>query len=178
MGAMATRRRNDQGRRAIVFALAALPVLSGAGRAAAADETPWGLVHASSHYPLPRELAITPRALDDHPDKRRLLRGLADAMRQTGLAYVAAGGRLALNFDTEIERVPQTLRRGIRDTRGRVKFLIAMTVDEEGSGRRLWSGEISYLGAPQDEAAIFDQILRLLVDEIGRSAKPRGFSLE
>jgi hypothetical protein len=56
--------------------------------------------------------------------------------------------------------------------------MIAMTVDDETSGRRLWSGEVSYLGAPNDEAAIFDQILRLLVEEIGRTARPRGFTLE
>jgi hypothetical protein len=66
----------------------------------------------------------------------------------------------------------------VRDTRGRVKFAIVMTLDEEASGRRLWSGEASYLGAPNDESTIFDQILRILADEIGRTTKLRGFDLE
>jgi hypothetical protein len=180
---MATRRPSDARRRGVVAGLAALAALAGLApiAVAEAEEPPkidWGRIHASVHHPLPVGSSITPRVLDDHPDKRRLIRGLADGLRQAGLSYRAAGGALSLNFDTEIERVPQTLQRGVRDTRGRVKFLIAMTVDEEQSGRRLWTGEVSYLGAPQDEAAIFDQILRLLVDEIGRSSKARGFTLE
>lgn len=172
---MATFRPSDPGRRGFAAGLAALVA---AGPAAGQDAPEWGQIHASSHYPLPPGQTIAPRALDDHPDNRRLIRGIADALRQTGKQAAASGAPLALNFATEIERVPQTLQRGIRDSRGRVKFVIAMTVDEERSGRRLWSGEVSYLGAPNDEAAIFDQILRLLVEEIGRTAGLRGFTLE
>lgn len=172
---MDTRLRSDIGRRAAIAGAAALAAAS----PAAAQQVPeWGFLHASSHHPMPAGAAITPRALDDHPDKRRLVRGIADALRQSGQGYRASGAPLTLNFDTEIERVPQVLQRGVRDARGRVKFMLAMTVDEETSGRRLWSGEVSYLGAPNDEAAIFDQILRMLVEEIGRSTKPRGFTLE
>jgi hypothetical protein len=172
---MDTRLRSDVARRALIAGAAAL---AATGPAAGQSAAQWGFIHASSHHPLPPGAAITPRVLDDHPDKRRLLRGIGDALRQSGQGYRASGGQLALNYDTEVERVPQTLQRGVRDARGRVKFMIAMTVDDETSGRRLWSGEVSYLGAPNDEAAIFDQILRLLVEEIGRTARPRGFTLE
>lgn len=171
---MDTPLRSDIARRALIAGAAALA----AAPAAAQSAPEWGFLHASSHHPMPAGAAITPRALDDHPDKRRLLRGIGDAMRQSGQGYRASGAPLTLNFDTEIERVPQVLQRGVRDARGRVKFMIAMTVDEEATGRRLWSGEVSYLGAPNDEAAIFDQILRMLVEEIGRTARPRGFTLE
>lgn len=172
---MDTRLRSDVARRALIAGAAAL---AATGPAAGQSAAQWGFIHASSHHPLPPGAAITPRALDDHPENRRLLRGLADALRQSGHPYRANGGALALNFETGIERVPQTLQRGVRDTRGRVKFAIVMTLDEEASGRRLWSGEASYLGAPNDESTIFDQILRILADEIGRTTKLRGFDLE
>jgi hypothetical protein len=173
---MATPRRSDAGRRALL--LAGFATAFAASPAASQAAPGWGQLHASSHHPVPGGAAITPRALDDHPENRRLLRGLADALRQSGHPYRANGGALALNFETGIERVPQTLQRGVRDTRGRVKFAIVMTLDEEASGRRLWSGEASYLGAPNDESTIFDQILRILADEIGRTTKLRGFDLE
>jgi hypothetical protein len=174
---MATCRRSDAGRRALLAGLTgivAIATVPAGGQVAPV----WGQLHASSHHPVPGDATITPRALDDHPENRRLLRGLADALRLSGRAYRARGGALTLNFETEIERVPQTLQRGVRDTRGRVKFAIVMTLDEETSGRRLWSGEASYLGAANDESAIFDQILRVLADEIGRTTKLRGFDLD
>lgn len=173
---MATRRRSDPGRRLL---LAALPLaLAPRAALARADAVEWGLVHGSVHLPLPDGLAMSPRALDDRPENVRILRKLGDALRQSGRRYQASGAPLALNFETEVERVPQRLHRGIADTRGRVKFAIAMTVDEAAGGRRFWSGEASYLAPPSDEQAVFDQIARLLVEEIGRSSRARGFTLE
>ena len=104
---------------------------------------------------------------------------LGDALRQAGRPIGRDGGAgLTLNFDTEIERVPQKLQRGINDTRGRVKFALTMTVDDGRSGQRLWTGEASYLAAPNDEALVFNQLAQMLVQEIGKTSKVRGFSLE
>ncbi len=172
---MATHRPSEARRRlvlALPLALAPAPLLA---QGAAVE---WGQVHGTVHMPLPAGLAISPRALDDRPANVRILRKLGDALRQAGRRYQASGAPLALNFETEVERVPQRLHRGVADTRGRVKFAISMTVDEDASGRRFWSGEASYLAPPNDEAAVFDQIARILVDEIGRSSRARGFTLE
>ena len=172
---MATRRRSDPGRRLVLALPLALAPVAALSRGPGVE---WGVVHGSVHAPMPEGLAISPRALDDRPENLRILRKLGDALRQAGRRYQAAGAPLALNFDSEVERVPQRLHRGVADTRGRVKFAISMTLDEAASGRRFWSGEASYLAPANDEAAIFDQIARLLVDEIGRSSRARGFTLE
>jgi hypothetical protein len=136
--AMATRRRSDPGRRLVLALPLALAPVAALSRGPGVE---WGVVHGSVHAPMPEGLAISPRALDDRPENLRILRKLGDALRQAGRRYQAAGAPLALNFDTEVERVPQRLHRGVPDTRGRVKFAISMTIDEAASGRRFWSGE-------------------------------------
>ncbi|MFM8680950.1 MAG: hypothetical protein ACKOGH_15310 [Alphaproteobacteria bacterium] len=172
---MDTRRRSDPGRRLLI----ALPLaLAPAAALARGEAVEWGQVHGSVHAPMPEGLAISPRALDDRPENIRRLRKLGDALRQAGRRSPPSGAPLALNFDTEVERVPQRLHRGVADTRGRVKFAISLTIDEAASGRRCGSGAASYLAPANDEATIFDQIARVLVDEIGRSPRVRGFTLE
>jgi len=138
----------------------------------------WGQIHAAAHQPLPRERPIAVRPLDDKPGDVQLARRFSDALRRAGRQGAPMGGALALNFETEIERVPQTLQRGITDTRGRVKFLIVATVDDPASGQRLWSAQASYLGAPNNEAVIFAQLAQFLVDELGKTVRTRGFTLE
>lgn len=139
----------------------------------------WGQIHGTSHQPVSATAPVVPRALDDKPQNVQILRRLGDALRQAGRPVGRDGGAgLTLNFDTEIERVPQKLQRGINDTRGRVKFALTMTVDDGRSGQRLWTGEASYLAAPNDEALVFNQLAQMLVQEIGKTSKVRGFSLE
>lgn len=163
-------------RRLLVAALAAAatPVL--------AQQPPaieWGQIYGTSHQPVPQAAALAPRALDDKPQNLQILRRLGDALRQAGRAARGDGAPgLTLNFDTEIERVPQRLQRGVNDTRGRVKFALTMTVDDGRTGQRMWSGEASYLAVPNDETLIFNQLAQMLVQEIGKTSKVRGFTLE
>lgn len=156
--------------------------LSAAALPARAQKPPaieWGQIHGTSHQPVPAAAALAPRALDDKPQNLQILRRLGDALRQAGRPVGRDDGAgLVLNFDTEIERVPQKLQRGINDTRGRVKFALTMTVDDGRSGQRLWSGEASYLAAPNDETLVFNQLAQILVQEIGKTSKVRGFTLE
>lgn len=158
--------------------LAALPVAQ-----AQQPVVEWGQIHTTTHGPAAqveaaRGRSVAARPLDDKPADVQLARRFTDALRRAGHPVAASGAQLALNFETEIERVPQTLQRGIADTRGRVKFVILATLDDAASGQRLWSGQASYLGAPNNEAAIFAQLAQLLVDELGRTSRVRGFTLE
>ncbi len=138
----------------------------------------WGQIHGTSHKPAPANAPIQVRALDDRPANAQLARRLTDSLRRAGRATAATAAALTLNFDTEIERVPQRLQRGITDTRGRVKLVLTATLDETASGQRLWSGEASYLGYANEEAAIFAQLAQMLVEEIGKTSRVRGFALE
>ena len=140
----------------------------------------WGQIHGTSHQPVAARAAVTPRPLDDKPENLQILRRLGDALRQAGRPTRADAGPegFVLNFDTEIERVPQKLQRGVNDTRGRVKFALTMTVDDPRSGQRLWTGEASYLALPNDETVVFNQLAQMLVLEIGKSSRVRGFTLE
>jgi hypothetical protein len=158
---------------------AALAVAAG-GAQAQAPAIEWGQIHGTSHQPVAASAAVAPRALDDKPENIQILRRLGDALRQAGRPVRAEGGAgtLILNFDTEIERVPQKLQRGINDTRGRVKFALTMTVDDGRNGQRLWTGEASYLAVPNDETVVFNQLAQLLVLEIGKTSRVRGFTLE
>jgi hypothetical protein len=164
-------------RRDLLAAALASAALPARGQQAPAIE--WGQVYGTGHQPVPAGAALSARPLDDKPQNMQILRRLGDALRQAGRSLRNdPGTRLVLNFDTEIERVPQTLQRGVSDTRGRVKFALTMTVDDAQSGQRLWSGEASYLAAPNDETLVFNQLAQLLVQEIGKTSKVRGFTLE
>jgi hypothetical protein len=164
-------------RRHLLAALLAAVAWPARGQQATTIE--WGQIYGISHQPVPAAAALSARALDDKPQNMQILRRLGDALRQAGRPLRNdPGTRLMLNFDTEIERVPQKLQRGVNDTRGRVKFALTMTVDDAQSGQRLWTGEASYLAAPNDETLVFNQLAQLLVQEIGRTSKVRGFTLE
>lgn len=164
-------------RRRALIAVALAAVAGGAHAQAPAIE--WGQIHGTSHQPVPPGAAVAPRPLDDKPENLQILRRLGDALRQAGRPFRSdAGAGLTLNFDTEIERVPQKLQRGINDTRGRVKFALTMTVDDGRSGQRLWTGEASYLALPNDETVVFNQLAQMLVQEIGKTSRVRGFTLE
>jgi len=164
-------------RRRLILALAALGLL-GQAWAQAPGRPEWGQIHAFSHHAFPDAAALLPRLLDDHPEHARLLPIMASALRQSGRVVGDGQAPLQLSLETEVALVPTTLHRGVADTRGRVKFVVALTVDERESGRRLWSGEISYLAPENDGPSILDQIVRLLVPEIGRAVRPRGFTLD
>ncbi len=138
----------------------------------------WGQIHGTSHKPVPGNLPIAVRALDDRPANVPIARRLVDALRRTNHQIGPAAAPLTLNFDTETERVPQRLQRGITDTRGRVKFVLTATLDETATGQRLWSGEASYLGFANEESSIFAQLAQMLVEELGKSSRVRGFALE
>ena len=158
--------------------LAAALALTAARARAQQPAIVWGQIHGTSHKPAPGNLPIPVRALDDRPANAPIARRLADALRRTGHQTAPAAAPLTLNFDTEIERVPQRLQRGITDTRGRVKFVLTATLDETATGQRLWSGEASYLANANEESTIFAQLAQLLVDEIGKNSRVRGFALE
>lgn len=159
--------------------IAAAFAAAAGGARAQAPIIEWGQIHGTSHQPVPAGAAVAPRALDDKPENVQILRRLGDALRQAGRPVRSDGGAgLTLNFDTEIERVPQKLQRGINDTRGRVKFALTMTVDDGRSGQRLWTGEASYLALPNDQTVIFNQLAQMLAQEIGKTSRVRGFTLE
>lgn len=164
-------------RRGVLAACLAAVAMQAAAQKPAIE---WGQIHGTSHQPVPPDAAVTPRPLDDKPQNMQILRRLGDALRQAGRPTGGAAGAspLTLNFDTEIERVPLRLQRGVNDTRGRVKFALTMTVDHGGSGQRLWTGEASYLALPNDETLIFNQLAQMLVQEIGKTSRVRGFTLE
>ena len=46
------------------------------------------------------------------------------------------------------------------------------------NGQRLWTGEASYLALPNDETVVFNQLAQMLVLEIGKTSRVRGFTLE
>ncbi|MBL8701101.1 MAG: hypothetical protein JNK67_22185 [Alphaproteobacteria bacterium] len=167
--------------------LAALLLAGLVGAASAPAQQPiteWGQIYTTAHQPAARDAGdlrrqpIGVRPLDDKPADVQLARRFTDALRRAGHAVATAQAQLVLSFETEIERVPQTLQRGITDTRGRVKFQLVATLDDTRSGHRLWTGQASYLGAPNQEAPTFAQLAQLLVDEIGRTSRMRGFTLE
>ncbi len=153
-------------------------MLAASGAGAQQPVIEWGQIHATSHKPAPGALPITVRALDDRPANAPIARRLAESLRRAGRQTAPAAAPLTLNFDTETERVPQRLQRGITDTRGRVKFVLTATLDETATGQRLWSGEASYLGYANEENSIFAQLAQMLVEEIGRNLRVRGFALE
>lgn len=172
---MATSRLSSLSRRFLLAA--ALTSLVGTALAQQ-PVTEWGQIYTTAHQPAAADQAVGVRPLDDKPADVQLARRFADALRRAGRPAATAQAPLVLNFETEIERVPQTLQRGINDTRGRVKFLIVATLDDPRSGQRLWSGQASYLGAPNQEAVVFAQLAQLLVDELGKTSRMRGFTLE
>mgnify|MGYP000514460751 CR=1 FL=1 len=162
-------------RRVVITAALAL---AAAGARAQQPAIEWGQIHGTSHKAVPGNLPITVRALDDRPANVQIARRLVDALRRTSHQIGPAAAPLTLNFDTETERVPQRLQRGITDTRGRVKFVLTATLDETASGQRLWSGEASYLGFANEENSIFAQLAQMLVEELGKNVRVRGFALE
>lgn len=163
-------------RRRIVIAAALAIAATGARAQQPAIE--WGQIHGTSHKPAPGNLPIAVRALDDRPGNVAIARRLTDALRRSSRQIGAAAAPLTLNFDTETERVPQRLHRGITDTRGRVKFVLTATLDETATGQRLWSGEASYLGFANEESSIFAQLAQMLAEELGNNVRVRGFALE
>jgi hypothetical protein len=135
-----------------------------------------GQVHGSAYFPLPAGLAFGVRALDDTPVNLRLARQLAAALRRRGRAVQGPPAPLMVSLETEIQQVPNRDRRYPSDSRGPVRYVLTVTVDE--SGRRLWNGEASYVGGPNDEAQILLQLVEVIADEIGITSRPHGFSLE
>ena len=135
-----------------------------------------GQVYGSGFHPLPAGAAFAVRALDDTPTNLRLARQLAAALRRRGRAVQAPPAPLMVSLETEIQQVPNRDKRYPSDSRGPVRYVLTATVDE--AGRRMWNGEASYVGNPNDEAHIFLQLVEVIADEIGVTSRPHGFSLE
>jgi hypothetical protein len=141
----------------------------------------YGSVHASLRLPMPSDRPVAVRPLDDVQRNQALARRLADALRAAGWRVQSAGNALQLNFETELQHTPVPARRDpsdTRDLRGRVRFVLVLTADDPASGRRLWEGTAAYLGHPNDEARIFAQLAHVIAGEVGKTAPPRGFTLE
>ena len=62
--------------------------------------------------------------------------------------------------------------------RGTLRYTLTATLEEEGTGRRLWQGEASYAGAPADEAATLAAMAGVLADQLGQTVRQKNFRLE
>jgi hypothetical protein len=58
-------------------------------------------------------------------------------------------------------------------------YVLTATVDETGTGHRLWQGEITYRGAiASDDATAFNALVPRLVREVGHTVRGDGFRLD
>jgi hypothetical protein len=166
-------------RRRAVLAAALAGGALGAARAQGPAPGPAGdpgQVFGSVFHPLPAGAAFAVRALDDTPNNLRLARRLADALRRRGRAVQPPPAPLLVSVETETQQVPNRAERYPADLRGPVRYVLTVTVDE--AGRRLWNGEASYVGNPNEEAQVFLQLVEVIADEIGITSRPHGFRLE
>lgn len=160
------------------FAAGALLLAAvGAAAQAPAQDADRGEIHASSYLPLPSGAAFAVRPLNDSAANLRLVPRFAEALRRGGRGAPSTAGSLILNFDTEVDTVPLRQQRAA-DGRGRVRLVLSATIDDSASGRRMWSAEASYLARPNEENEILAQLAQLIVAEIGRSFRVRGFKLD
>ena len=136
-----------------------------------------GRAYGLAFQPLPAGAAFAVRALDDSAGNLRLARRFAEALRHRGRAVQPALAPLTLNFETEIQQVPNRDTRYPGDSRGPVRYVLTATVDD-ATGKRLWNGEASYVGNPNAETLIFAQLVEVLADEVGRTSAAHGFLLE
>ena len=159
------------------FALLAGVALTLGARAAGAQLPDPGQAYGTGFHPLPDVAAFAVRALDDSAGNLRLARRFADALRRRGRAIQPPPAPLTLTIETETQQVPNRDTRYPADQRGPVRFVLTATVDD-ASGKRLWNGEASYVGNPNDEARVFAQLVEVLADDVGRTSPPHGFLLE
>jgi hypothetical protein len=145
-------------------------------RAQSPQEEP-GRVHGSAFHPLPAGAAFAVRALDDAPVNLRIARRLAEALRRRGRAVQPAPAPLVVSVETEVQQVPNRGQRFPGDSRGPMRYVLTVTVDD-AAGRRMWNGEASYVGDPNREETTFLQLVEVIADEVGISSRARGFGLE
>ena len=158
-------------------AFLAASLAAGAATSARGQSAEPGQIYGSAYHPLPDGAAFAVRALDDTPANLRIARRLAEALRRRGRRIQPPPAPLLVSVETEVQQVPNRADRFPADLRGPVRFVLTATVDD-GAGKRLWNGEASYVGNPNDEGQTFLQLVEVIADEIGVTSRPHGFLLE
>jgi hypothetical protein len=59
-----------------------------------------------------------------------------------------------------------------------LRYVVNATLEDRGSGRRLWQGHVSYDSNAPDRTAMFVALAPALVEQIGKSVQQRAFRLE
>lgn len=145
-----------------------------AGPAAANDEAP-GVAHSTSFSALAPDTVIAVRPLDNTYANLELKGHFAAALARRAIRVQEMPAPVVLNFETEVD---QTIRRDELPDRGALRYVLTATLDDEKSGRRMWQGKASYVGAPADEAAMMATMASVLADQVGRTVRERSFEIE
>ncbi len=187
-------------------ALAAL--LAGPAAANEPDAAAPGQARSTSFSAFAPDAMIAVRPLDNSRANLALKQHFAAALARRSLRVQDMPAPLVLNFETEVDQtirrsIPtlgtatgsnhesevrvnmwstnqdSVLRgRASELDRGMLRYVLTATLDDERTGRRVWQGEATYVGAPADEAATLAGMAAVLVEQLGQTVRQRSFRIE
>jgi hypothetical protein len=169
---------------------------------------PAGFAYSTNYEAVPTGTGLRVRALDNSPANQRLVRAVREALQRAGhpsddgsgytLTLETEVNPIGAGFPSDRRDVdpqghyyqfnvplgrrpgdppPAVARQAQPTPQGSVQFAMTLTLDG-GGGRRYWLGQAYYTGAPDDQEAAFNVMVRTLVDQIGRSVRQRSFRIQ
>lgn len=191
---------------AIFLLLATFAVPADAQQSAPQPRSEPGRAFSNSSQPLPANTAVQVRALDNSPSNQRLLRVVRDAVRgrlpvvdssaivvtfETEVNSIAVRQRDRRDVDEQGHYYQFSLplrpapgaapapapRNDAASPNATSQFVLSITIDDRRSGQRLWEGRAYYAGQVEDEEPAFQAMIRILVEQIGRTVRVRAFRL-